>query len=407
MRHSYSKSLCLLAVLSLLVVTLGLVSFCQAAQQPKPSTGQEAPFLNPKASAPAEQQAAQGIINEFFSKPYFHDYGLFVGNLESVDFEKDGAQGTLKGWPHITLLYKDKQLFEERDVPGGPPSVRRLIAVDPVYEEEWPETYLWYGDIDLDGESDYFVLDKPAMGSGPNGHYLVDWDRKAKDGSPLFIPFSQEQLGFPPDEDNRWMLFHNGQVPQPGFLPGEKILHFSRWHGPFHDGERWCFDGTHYFMCARLDVSYNPSANNMFELARLERFDAQGHSIGVSCHAYGDIFGEKGLFFAAQETIDLYDQPDEMDTPKGKLHKGQVATVLDVQSIEDASGDIIWYKLGLPNSTTAPAWAALYVEDTKNFPVPLLGVRNGPNGAEAKVLSRGKPLVVDSRPLAVREYYMH
>lgn len=401
MLHTCSTPLRPVVFWCLLACILGLTSFAHAAQQPNLAFGGQAPFLNPNSQSLAERRAAKAIIAQYFEGPSDSGEGWLAGDIGEVAFETDGKQVLLPGWPNSMLVYKNKQLFEQRTLPGAQPQLKLLTSIEPTTEQDRPRVVVSFADIDFDGEPDYFVLESPSL-TNSNGYSLLGWNRKAADGSPLVIPFGKKKLSRLPDGTENWLLFNEGYGPNPGFVRSEKILVFSGKNGPYYDSEHWCFDGTHYFMCAKLDVAYYTGADNLFVLTRLERFDAGGKSLGISWHEPGDAFGKEKLLFAAQKTIPLYAQPGERKNQKATLHKGQLASVLDVRLME-VQGDepVMWYKLQVLGSTTQPAWGALRVEYAGPFPVPLLGVRLGPQGAEALVQAGKKQLVITSRPRAV------
>ncbi|SHN51498.1 hypothetical protein [Desulfovibrio litoralis] len=216
------------------------------------------PFLKIDAKDLKEKQAAKMILEKYFSVPE-PARGFFVGSLDDLYFDKNGEQHSLYKWTNISIEYRDNNLFV---LSGG--KKKHLTKITPIEAEDWPKTFLWTDDIDFDQKPDFFVVEQAAIGSGTSKFKLIDWDRKNKDGKPLFMPFDTKN--FPPfhEEYEYSLLFNNGITFQPGFNAEKKILTASAWNGPFFDVEQWCFNGSQYFLCKEIKISYYAEAYNMF-----------------------------------------------------------------------------------------------------------------------------------------------
>ncbi len=70
---------------------------------------------------------------------------------------------------------------------------RLLAEAGEIDMEDWPLAVVVAGDIDYDGQPDFWILSAPGA-SGSCGYTLLGWERKNSMGHSLFVPFPESQL---------------------------------------------------------------------------------------------------------------------------------------------------------------------------------------------------------------------
>ncbi len=390
------------------VLLLCVVLYLALTGLPAGAAAHTPPFLLLGADSPQERAQAQALLAEFFPSQATGWGGGFPGSaaIQSVDFTQDPQIHQLDAWPDKKLEYNAGQLYLHSN------TRRQLLAtigsID--YTPEWPLAFVDVGDIDFDGQPDFFVLTVPAA-SGSFGYRLLDWDRKNARGESLFVPFAADTLPPSPDSYGARLFFEQGEVPNPNFIAEQGVLEFISRNGPYYDTERWCFAEGRYALCERIQQSYYAHADNMYEIARHVRFNRQGRVTELFCRALSDFTEQKPLHFAAASTIELYPAPGDKARQTAVLQPGAVVTVLDYRMVDDPEQPALWYRVALADNAAITGWCAVRVEEKKvqdgvlavGWPeavsFKVLGVRAGPAGAEVLVQQGGKELVLPSVPL--------
>lgn len=278
----------------------------------------------------------------------------YINGLEGMSFKSGEVAKPLENYPGQSIVCRDGKVFHKKDG-----AERLLLEVEPVIFDDWPEYYLEFGDIDFDGKPDFFVMTTPAVGSGSSIYTLIGWDRIADDGKALFTPFPAESLPPSPDDYEARLFFKDGRAPNPYFDREKRMLEFHSKNWPYHDTERWCHDGGHYYLCERIKQSYYAHANNMFELARHEKFGKDGRLEGVFCTGLPQE-SETERFFAT-ESVPLLARPDASAERLGTIEPGQIAIVLDYRLGEAYDEPVIWFKVKSAGNPELTGWCLVNV----------------------------------------------
>ncbi|MDR2743692.1 MAG: VCBS repeat-containing protein [Desulfovibrio sp.] len=365
-------------------------------------------------SAPAQKAEATALLDEFLDESYanFRHSGGIPGSdaLQVIAFEKDDEKHPLEKWPDVALRYSGNVLYLS-DESGE----RRLAEVKSLkeWDRDWPLAIVEIADIDFDGQPDFFVLTGPAA-TGSCLYLLLDWDRKNLQGLPLFDPFPENKLPPAPDEYGERLFFDKGTVPLPNFVREKKMLEFISRGGPYYDSERWCFDGTQYYLCEKLRQSYYPSADNMCEIVRQIRFDRPGTVRNVTCRPIGDFAEKAELFFAAEISVPLYAKPGCTNSRAGTLEPGTIVRVLDYKmSTFGSDRPALWYKIKPPHGGKADwccvtlkeplfSHGCLLIGDSPKGRYKALGARRDKEGIELLLDNGSERIVLKGLPLVMR-----
>lgn len=279
--------------------------------------------------------------------------GIPGGKLQGLSFETDNEEGRLEKWPEKSLVYRQGRLYLKTA------SGERLLFEGRIEYPGWPQAVVTVGDIDFDGEPDFFVLLTPSA-SGSFLYTLIDWDRKRPDGTPFFAPFREENFPPPPDDPKECLFLIKDRLPNPHFEREAGYLEFINRKGPYYDTERWCFDGSGYYLCEKIKQSYYAHADNMFQLARHVRFDRQGKVESIFCRSLSDENLEERL--VADADVALFAEPGQAGRKVGLWKQDKIAVVLDYRLITVDYSVKIWLKVKLEDAPDNVGWCCVLVK---------------------------------------------
>lgn len=332
---------------------------CSAGLKPLLQGDGNPPFLY--LNSAGGHEAARALIEHFFSESAFpgRESGYpHLGELDSIVFEQDGQTHRLEKWPGLSLVYRNNQLLLQS---GQTETL--LTEIAPInFTDDWPLAVVEVGDIDFDGQPDFFVLTVPA-GSGSFGYQLLNWDRKNAHGLSLFVPFSESKLPPSPDKYTSRLFFKDGRLPNPYFDPARKRLAFIRKNGPYYDTESWCYADSRYYLCEITTQSYYAHADNMYEIGRRVGLNAKGEIEDTVCFALNDPEPGRRLKYAAGLPVPLYSKPGDDRSQSGVLQPGAVVNVLDYKMIDDSGPPALWYKVEPVLNPGKTAWCCVHLKN--------------------------------------------
>ncbi len=295
-----------------------------------------------------KESVSEKPVSEVFSisvadAPYF-------SGLTILSLTQNGQREELEGWPGMVLVWKDEELFLEKN--GK--KIQKLGVIPLFNGGWWPSVS--YADIDFDGTPEFFLLHREAMTG--SRYRLVS--------SSGAFPTSLFQSPPPSLVASDALLFKDGISPEPAFFPESGSLEFYERDGPYYTAERWHKSGASYHLAHQRRAIYSPEvANTPMAFMEFVQFNEHNEQTSVTYHSTQTTLAP--LRYQALLPIPLFPSPSFKTASSGTLKPGTWFEVIAYEKNSDDNGDdlpVLWLK-AKDTTDGRIGWVSLDVMEVK------------------------------------------